>query len=313
LDDLDCEIGAHFSSNVLNPEAQSFVPKPETHGNDESHLHVHEVNPADSENNYVESSASNVPNSVFMEEPEVGEDQRSSCSGDFQDDPDDDEVHGFIEEQLEDEAVLQINIDKIIEELRKFIRRRQEASIQKLPQTTLSEIEFPPLTSKNAKYISQEREASLSWPSRRKSSYGFDFGSLHSDYQIRVVNGREEIQLLDIYKKPSERAQQSATDAYQQKNLEPELLMHMLENDPSRYLTGKLLIGNEKSRIAYAVIQDKQKPDIQVRGSIRHAFDQDTVVIDVKQNDEAKNRDVGVLIGKLPSAKYYFMKLLFSL
>lgn len=279
---LSEEINLHFSAEIqLNPEAADFVPRSQVPENDEGE-HVNAASAAESKESEVSSLHNPTLNDI---EEENEEDQASSCSGDIHDNTEDEDGLD-VEDDLEDDAVLQVNIDGIIKELCKFVKMHQK-------KTALSEEDFPPLTACSSKV----KEAPVMWPSKRPNQ-SFDRKTLKSEYQIRIKNGREEIQ-LDIYENRSERVQQIINGNYKQ-NLEPEVLMHLLEKNPEMFHSGQLQIRNEKFRPAYLVIPDKEKPDIQVRGSIRHAFDHDTVVVEVQpMKDDTGSISFGFLKGKL--------------
>jgi hypothetical protein len=265
--DLNRQIKAHSSSMTLNPEAQSFHPESEKQRPDERHQ-LNEGEATSDYNEFKSSTTSNGSQSVSFEDEDF-KDQATSCSN-VKDDSDDDDYQYLTD------------VDEII---KAFIKKCQEEEV--------SDEEFPPLNSMNAMHFFPKPDIAIPHPSTRNRSRGIDLDSLGSEYIIRRVNGREEIVLLDMHRIPSERVQQIKSNVDKQDNFDSgTLCKRVLEEGPSSYLSAQLQIGSDKFRTPYAVIEDKKRADIQVKGSIRCAFDQDTVVIDLKQN-------VGVFIGKL--------------
>ena len=111
-------------------------------------------------------------------------------------------------------------------------------------------------------------------------SSSFDYSS--EDYEICVVNGRQEVRIVNLgfQQTPTVRHQRLTTVSSQDDFLDTQLLHKLLVEEPDKYLRCTLRLNSEIIRTAYAEISDTKTPDIKIRGRVRGAFDMDHVVVE---------------------------------
>ena len=207
----------------------------------------------------------------------------------------------FLRESFEDETVFPKYLDKIIKALVEKCKatKEKEARLQGLSENSA----FPSLhAATRGSYKKKSKTAKLSGKRtcQAKSSL-FDDSS--GDYEICVVNGREEVRIVNLgfHQKPTDRHQRLTTASRQNYFLEPQLLQQLLVKEPEKYLPCTLRLNSEIIHTAYAEISDTKTPDIKIRGRIRGAFDMDHVVVEKTVSSDGFSPCQGKVAGKFNS------------
>ena len=184
-------------------------------------------------------------------------------------------------ESFEDETVFPRYLDKIIEALVEKCKatREKEAHLYGSSENAAFSSLQTSTTSSNKNSKSKTVKGSRKRARQGKSS-SFNYSS--ADYEVRVVNGRQEVRIVNLgfYQMPSVRHQRLTTVSRQEDFLEPQLLQQLLVKEPEKYLSCTLRFNSEIIRTAYAEISDTKTPDIKIRGRVRRAFDMDHVVVE---------------------------------
>ena len=245
------------------------------------------------------------------------EDVMSQHQGDFasQDEPqsgiqsqeEEDDVEqsvsdGFEElprESFEDETVFPRYLDKII---RALVERCKATKEKEFYLYGSSENEaFPSLqtttkSSKNSKSDPGKRSGKRAC---QEKSCSFDHSSV--DYEIRVVNGRQEVRIVNLgfHQTPTVRHQRLTAVSRQGDFPDPQILQQWIVKEPDKYLPCTLRLNSETTRTAYAEISDTKTPDIKIRGRVRGVFDMDHVVVKKMDHQPSPCDDVSRCQGKV--------------
>ena len=124
------------------------------------------------------------------------------------------------------------------------------------------------------------------------------------DYTIRTINGREELQLLDLgFTRAPSSCEKPVTNSSLQPNfLKPDKLRSVLLDNPKKYVPCTLRLNAESISSAYATVWDTKTPDIKIKGPIRGVFDMDRIVVEKKKYQPLVTGDVlhfqGKIVGK---------------
>ena len=220
------------------------------------------------------------------------EDWLSPNRGDFasQDEPqsqeEEDDVEqsasdGFEElprESFEDETVFPRYLDKIIRALVEKCKETKEKEAH--PSGSSGNEMFPSATKSNKKDSKSKPGKRSSKRAFQEKLSSFDYSS--ADYEIRVVNGRQEVHIVNLgFHQTSTDRHQRLTSASRQEDFpDPQILQKLLVEEPDKYLTCTLRFNSEMVRTAYAEISDTKTPDIKIRGRVQRAFDMDHVVVE---------------------------------
>lgn len=214
---------------------------------------------------------------AFQDEP-----QSRIQSQEEEDDVEQSASDGFEElprESFEDETVFPRYLDKIIKALVEKCKATKEK------ETRLSgsseNVAFPSLHTATKSSNKKSKTDKLSGKrARQEKSSSFDYSS--ADYEICVVNGRQEVRIVNLgfHQTPTVRHQRLTTASRQEGFLDSQLLQQLLVEKPSKYLRCTLRLNSEIIRTAYAEISDTKTPDIKIIGRVRGAFDMDHVVVE---------------------------------
>ena len=220
------------------------------------------------------------------------EDWLSPNRGDFasQDEPqsqeEEDDVEqsasdGFEElprESFEDETVFPRYLDKII---RALVEKCKETKEKEAHPSGSSENEMFPSATKSNKKNSKSKPGKRSGKRAfQEKLSSFDYSS--ADYEIRVVNGRQEVHIVNLgfHQTSTDRHQRLTAVSWQEDFPDPQILQKLLVEEPDKYLPCTLRFNSEIIRTAYAEISDTKTPDIKIRGRVQRAFDMDHVVVE---------------------------------
>ena len=181
----------------------------------------------------------------------------------------------FLRESFEDETVFPRYLDRIIKALVEKCKETKDKEVR-LHGSSDNEAFPSPHTakpsenkkSKTGKRSSQEKASSVDFPSE--------------DYEICVVNGRQEVRILNVgfHQTPSSRHRRLTVPSRQNDFLDSQLLQRLLLETPNTYLRCTLRLNSENVRTAYAEVADTKTPDIRIKGRVRGAFDMDHVVVE---------------------------------
>ena len=209
-------------------------------------------------------------------------------------------------ESFEDEAVFPRYLDKIIKALVEKCKATKEkkadlhgssenADFPSLPTDTKS-------SNKNSKSKLGKRSGKRAF--QEKPCF-FDHSSV--DYEIRVVNGRQEVRIVNLgfHQAPTVRHKRLTAVSRQDDFPDPQILQQRVDEEPNKYLPCILRLNSETVRTAYAEISDTKTPDIKIRGRVRGAFDMDQVVVEKLNYQPSPCDDVsrcqGKVVGKFNS------------
>ena len=222
----------------------------------------------------------------------TSEEEEEEHRGDFasQDEPqsqeEEDDVEqsasdGFEElprESFEDETVFPRYLDKIIRALVEKCRETKEKEAH--PCGSSENDMFPSATKSNKKDSKSEPGKRSGKRAFQEKSSSFDYSS--ADYEIRVVNGRQEVHIVNLgfHQTSTDRHQRLTAVSRQEDFPDPQLLQKLLVEEPDKYLPCTLRFNSEMIRTAYAEISDTKTPDIKIRGRVQRAFDMDHVVVE---------------------------------
>ena len=209
-------------------------------------------------------------------------------------------------ESFEDETVFPRYLDKII----KALVEKCKATKQKAHPSGLSENEMFPSLQTATKSSNMN---SKSKPGKRSGNRACQEKSCplddSEDYEIRVVNGRQEVHILNLgfHQTPTVRHERLTAISRQEDIPDPQILQQWLVKEPGKYLPCTLRLNSETTRAAYAEISDTKTPDIKIRGRVRGAFDMDQVVVEKMDYQPSPRGDVsrcqGKVAGKFDSFK----------
>jgi len=207
----------------------------------------------------------------------------------------------FLRESFEDETVFPRYLDKIIKALVEKCKATKEKEAR--PHESSEDAAFPSLhaaTSGSYKQKSKTGELSGKRTFQAKSS-SFDYSS--EDYEICVVNGRQEVRIVNLgfQHTPTVRHQRLTTVSRQDDFLDSQLLQKLLVEEPDKYLPCTLRLNSEIIRTAYAEISDTKTPAIKIRGRVRGAFDMDHVVVEKTDSCDGIPSCQGKVAGKFNS------------
>ena len=201
-------------------------------------------------------------------------------------------------ESFEDETVFPRYFDKII----KALVEKCKATKQKAHPSGSSENEtFPSLqtATKSSNTNSKSKPGKRSGNRAcQEKSFTFDDSE---DYEIRVVNGHQEVHILNLgfHQTSSVRHQRLTAISRQQDFPDPQIVQQWLVKEPGKYVPCTLRLNSETTRAAYAEISDTKTPDIKIRGRVRGAFDMDQVVVEKMDYQPSPCGDVSRCQGKV--------------
>ena len=181
-------------------------------------------------------------------------------------------------ESFEDETVFPRYLDKIIKALVEKCKATKEKDVH--PCGSL-ETEMIPSATKSSKKDSKSKPGKRSGKrTYQEKSSCFDYSS--ADYEIRVVNGRQEVHIVNLgfHQTPTGRHQRITAVSSQEEFPDPQILQRLLVEEPDKYLPCTLRFNSEMIRTAYAEISDTKTPDIIIRGRVQRVFDMDHVVVE---------------------------------
>ena len=234
------------------------------------------------------------------------ESERRIQSLEEEDDVEQSASDGFEElprESFEDETVFPRYLDKIIKALVEKCKATKEKEAH--PCGSLENEMFPSAT-KSSKKDSKSKPGKRSGKrAYQEKSSSFDYSS--ADYEIRVVNGRQEVHIVNLgfHQTPTGRHQRLTAVSRQEEFPDPQILQRLLIEEPDKYLRCTLRLNSEILRTAYAEISDTKTPDIKIRGRVRGAFDMDHVVVEKTDHRpslcDGVSRYQGKVAGKLRS------------
>jgi len=239
----------------------------------------------------------------------ASQDERQS---DIQSQEEEDDVEqsvseGFEElprESFEDETVFPRYLDQIIKALVEKCKATKEKEASKEKEAHLygsSEIvALPslPTATKSSKKNSKSKSDKRSGK-RACQETSFDHSSV--DYEIRVVNGRQEVRIVNLgfHLTPTGRHQRLTAFSRQDDFPDPQILQQWVDKEPDKYLPCTLRLNSEIIRTAYAEISDTKTPDIKIRGRVRGVFDMDHVVVEKMDYQPSTSADVSRCQGKV--------------
>ena len=210
--------------------------------------------------------------------------------------------NGFQElprESFEDETVFPRYVDKIIKALVEQCKATKEKEAH--PTASSENEAFPSLQtatrSSNVNSKSKPGKLSGNRACQEKSS-SFD----HSvDYEIRVVNGRQEVHIVNLgfHQTPTARHKRLTAVSRQEDFPDPQILQQWLLKEPGKYRSCTLRFNIETSGAAYAEISDTKNPDIKIKGRVRGAFDMDQVVVETMEHQPSPCDGVSRCHGKV--------------
>ena len=181
-------------------------------------------------------------------------------------------------ESFEDETVFPKYLDKIIKALVEKCKATKEKEVHPCGS---SENELFPSATKSSKKDSKSKPGKRSGKRAcQEKSNSFDYSS--ADYEIRVVNGRQEVHIVNLgfHQTSTDRHQRLTSVSRQEDFPDPQILQKLLVEEPDKYLPCTLRFNSEIIRTAYAEISDTKTPDIKIRGRVQRAFDMDQVVVE---------------------------------
>ena len=205
-------------------------------------------------------------------------------------------------ESFEDETVFPRYLDKIIKALVEKCKATKEEEAH--PCGSSENGMFPSAT-KSSKKDSKSKPGKRSGKRACQEKSGFfDYSS--ADYEIRVVNGRQEVHIVNLgfHHTPTDRHQRLVAVSRQEDFPDPQILQKLLVEKPDKYLPCTLRFNSEMIRTAYAEISDTKTPDIKIRGRVQRAFDMDHVVVEKMDQPSPCNgvfRCQGKVAGKFNS------------
>ena len=313
MPDLEKEITA---SSSLNPDATPFMPKcaeveelvkPTKQTSAEAEEgDIQEYSPDVEANEENSATAISVNEQKQENDDQSGKDSESSHAE--EDSGDDDEgdsatYEGFQGENLEDATVFPRYMDEIIKAL---VSKCKEA-LQKDTSHGLmyQESEFPPLQFGTSASKPKQPQHSTT-TTRAQGGGAADLAQRYpGDYEMRLINGRVEIRLVNLgfQQTPSAQARRLLVSSRYQECLQPEVLCRLLRDDPNKHLACSLRLNPERGYSAYGEIQDTDTADIQINGRVRQAFDRDTVVIKIVRGED---RIQGQILGKMTIAVLFW-------
>ena len=213
----------------------------------------------------------------------------------------------FPRESFEDETVFPRYLDKIIKALVETCKATKEKEAHLYGP---SENEgFTPLqtgtesSNKNSKSKPGKRSRKRACQAK---SCSFDHSS--ADYEIRVINGRQEVRIVNLgfHQTPTVRHQRLTAVSMQEDFPDPQILQQWLVKEPDKYLRCTLRLNSETIRTAYAEISDTKTPDIKIRGRVRGVFDMDQVVVKKMDYQPSPCDDVSRCQGRVAGKFYSF-------
>ena len=310
MPDLEKEITA---SSTLNPDATPFMPK----GADAEELlkptkqtsaeaeegDIQEYSPDVEANEENSTTAISVTEQKQEDDDQSGKDSESSHAEEdsgYDDESGSSTYEDFEEEYLEDATVFPRNMDEIIKALDS---KCKEQALQKDTSHGLmyQESEFPPLQ-RGTSASKPKRPQHSMITARARGGGAADLAQRYpGDYDMRVINGRVEIRLVNLGLQQTllSQTRRLLVSSRYQECLQPEVLRRLLLKDPHKYLACSLRLNPERGYFAYGEIQDTDTADIQINGRVRQAFDKDTVVIKIVRGED---RIQGQILGKMTIA-----------
>ena len=180
----------------------------------------------------------------------------------------------FVRESFEDETVFPRYLDKIIKALVEKCKETKE-------KESTEDTAFPYLhTAKTSSNKTSKPGKHSDKRSSQKKASSIDYSS--GDYEICVVNGRQEVRIVNLgfYQTPSSRQQRLTATSSHTDFLDSQLLQRWLLEKPNRYLRCTLRLNSEIVGTAYAEVADTKTPDIKIKGRVRRVFDMDHVVVE---------------------------------
>ena len=198
-----------------------------------------------------------------------------------EDDPEQSALDGFEElprESFEDETVFPRYLDKIIKALVEKCKATKEK--EAFPCGSSENEMFPSATKSSKKDSKSKTGKRTGKRTCHDKSSSFDYSS--ADYEIRVVNGRQEVRIVNLgfHQTPTDRHQRLSAVSTQEDFPDPQILQKWLVEEPDKYLPCTLRFNSEMIRTAYAEISDTKTPDIKIRGRVKRVFDMDHVVVE---------------------------------
>ncbi|XP_048588777.1 helicase with zinc finger domain 2-like isoform X4 [Nematostella vectensis] len=271
MEQLNEEMKAVINVIEMNPAAKPFV----------SDYQVEQTQ----ENNEPDSDVENEDDALFKEQ-EASDTASVMSSGNEEELEQEGECPSrLLDETLADESVPPAVMDGIIRALRD---KCEETRNKKAHLPSLQDSEFPPLGSKPV----LKKNAGIWNTASPMTTHRLPNDT--SDYEIKRVNGKEVIRLVDtgIRFKQSERQQRlTVVNLPRSISLDPEILNRRVGENPERFIVCELRISSDRFRTSYAVVADTKTPDIVIKGHVRQAFDRDTVVVDLKCDEDAKKNE----------------------
>ena len=164
---------------------------------------------------------------------------------------------------------------------------------------------FPSLHT--AKTSSNKKSKTAKHSGKRSSQERASFIDYSSeDYEICVVNGRQEVRILDLgfHQTHSSRHQRLTVPSGQNDSLDSQLLERLLLEKPNTYLRCTLRLNSEIGRTAYAEVADTKTPDVKIKGRVRGAFDMDHVVVEKTDIQPSSGDGVPRCQGKIAGTFY---------
>ena len=205
-------------------------------------------------------------------------------------------------ESFEDETVFPRYLDKILKALVEKCKATREKEVHRhglSENATFSSLQTATTSShKNSKSKTIKRSGKRA---RQEKSSSFNYSS--ADYEIHVVNGRQEVRIVNLgfYQTPSVPHKRPRSVSRQEDFLEPQLLQQLLVKERDKYLPCTLRLNSEIIHTAYAEISDTKTPDIKIRGRVRGAFDMDHVVVEKTVSSDGFSPCQGKVAGKFNS------------
>ena len=220
---------------------------------------------------------------------EEEDDVEQSVSGGFEELP---------RESFEDETVFPRYLDQIIKALVEKCKATKEKDASPYGSSENAALPSLPTITKSSKKNSKSKPGKRSGK-RACQEPSFDHSSV--DYEIRVVNGRQEIRIVNLgfHQTPTARHQRLTAVSRQEDFPDPQILQQWLDKEPDKYLPCTLRLNSETIRTAYAEIPDTKTPDIKIRGRVRGVFDMDHVVVEKMDYQPSPSDDVSRCQGKV--------------
>ena len=253
---------------------------------------------ADSQNNELNSERRSEyqqgiePESGIQSQEEEDDDVGQSTSDGFEE---------FLRESFEDETVFPRYLDKIIKALVEKCKatKEKEARLHGSSENAA----FPSLHAATSRSYMQKSKTGKRSGKRTCQAKSSSFDCSSEDYEICVVNGRQEVRIVNLgfQQTPTVRHQRLTTISTQDDFLDSQLLQKLLVEEPDKYLPCTLRLNSEIIRTAYAEISDTKTPAIKIRGRVRGAFDMDHVVVEKTDACAGVPSSQGKVAGKVNS------------